>query len=54
MDAMQSIKMFNIVRLKHQMHVKLNKSMSLNLQIRNRIQYRTEIEYNKLNPNCNH
>ena len=54
MDAMQSMKMSNIVRFKHQMHLKLNKSMSLNLQIRNRIQYRTEIEYNKLNPNCNH
>lgn len=54
MDAIQSMKMSNIVRLKHQMHLKLNKSMSLNLQIRNRIQYRIEIEYNNLNPNCNH
>ena len=54
MDAMQSMKMSNIVRFKHQMHLKLNKSMSLNLQIRNRIQYRIEIEYNNLNPNCNH
>ena len=54
MDAIQSMKMSNIVRLKHQMHLKLNKSMSLNLQKRNRIQYRIEIEYNNLNPNCNH